>query len=83
MSALKIKRARELSTIGDNPTSFAAMANAIPADVIAALPARLIAQLVDANWQLAGTSKAIAARDAISEGAVWDERRGAFREIAH
>lgn len=81
MSALKIKRARQLSTIGDCHETFAAMANAIPSDVVAALSSRRIAQIIDANWRLAGASKAAAEREAISNGAVWDERAQRMREI--
>lgn len=78
----KVNRALRLSAIGAHPASASAMLSAIPADVIDALPARLIAQMLDANWRLASTSKAIAARDAITEGGVWDEVRGVMREFA-
>ncbi|GEK69788.1 hypothetical protein [Paracoccus denitrificans] len=78
----KVNRAVAMCSIGMHPESVAAMLRAIPEDVIAALPARLIAQLIDANWRLAGASKAIAAADAIREGCVWDAQQGRHRDIA-
>ena len=51
-------------------------------EVIAALTARLIAQLIDANWALASASKAIAAAAAVETGIIWDARQGRSREIA-
>ncbi|RWR28867.1 hypothetical protein D2T31_12200 [Sinirhodobacter populi] len=77
---IKVNRAIKMSEIGAHAESAAAMLLAIPESVVEALPARLIAQLLDANWTLAQQSKAIAERDAISEGAIWDGRR--MREIA-
>ena len=65
-----------------HPASASSMLRAIPAEAVNALPARLIAQMIDANWRLASASKAIAARDALTEGGVWDEARGAMREFA-
>lgn len=82
MSQIKITRARRLAIIGNCPGSFAAMVEAIPAAAIAALSSKAIAAVVDANWQLASASKAIAARDAISEGGVWDSREECFRALA-
>lgn len=78
----KVNKAVKMSNIGEHPESVAAMLRAIPADVIDALPARLIAQLIDANWRLAGASKAIAAAEAIQEGCVWDAQQGRHRDIA-
>ena len=78
----KVNRALRLSAIGIHPASASAMLRAIPAEVIAATPARLIAQMIDANWRLASASKAIAARDALTNGGAWDEARGAMREFA-
>lgn len=81
-NSIRVKRALALSGIGAYPGSAQVMLDAIPFDVIAALPARLLAQLLDANWQLSQSAKAIAAQDAISEGAVWDAAQGRHREIA-
>lgn len=77
---IKVNRALTMSQIGNNPASAAAMLAAIPNDVILALPSRMIAQILDANWRLAQNSKAIALRDALSDGAIWDGQRS--REIA-
>lgn len=78
----KINRAIKMCSISAHPESVSAMLRAIPDEVIEALPARLIAQLIDANWQLAGASKAIAAADAIREGCVWDAQQGRHRDLA-
>ena len=78
----KVNKAATMCAIGTHPDSVAAMLRAIPGDVIAALPARLIAQLIDANWRLACASKALAAADAIQEGCVWDAQQGRHRDIA-
>lgn len=77
---IKVNRAVKISAIGAHPGCASAMLAAIPADVMAALPARLIASLIDANWQLAQASKAIAIKDAITEGVLWDGTK--HREIA-
>lgn len=58
------------------------MLDAIPAEVVAALTSRQLAALLDAMWQTACASKALANREAIAEGAIWDARRGQMREIA-
>ena len=79
--SIKATRARKLSIIGDCPGSFDAMIQAIPDAVFDGLTSRQIALLVDANWRLAGASKAIAARSAIAEGGVWDVRRERFVEL--
>lgn len=76
---IKVNRALRLSQIGSNPGSASAMLAAIPSEVIQDLPARLVAQLIDANWRLAQNSKALALRDALQEGVIWDGARS--REI--
>ncbi|MFN7002195.1 MAG: hypothetical protein ACK4NW_02050 [Roseinatronobacter sp.] len=81
-NSIKVNRAVAMSQIGSHPASAQAMLAAIPRDVIDALPSRLVAALLDANWQLAQQSKAIAEADAVQEGAIWDARRGQLREIA-
>lgn len=78
----KVKRALRMSFIGANPGSAAAMLDSIPAEVVDALPARLIALMLDANWRLAQESKVIALCDAVSEGAIWDARSQKLRDIA-
>jgi len=81
-NSIRVKRALALSQIGAYPGSAQAMLNAIPPAVVAALPARLIAELLDANWRLAQEAKAIAEKDAIQEGAVWDATTVRHREVA-
>lgn len=82
MSQIKINRASRLAIIGNCPCSFAAMIEAIPDAVMDVLTSKTIAALVDANWRLFRASKAIAARDAINEGGVWDAQREAFHHLA-
>lgn len=82
MHTIKINRALAGAAIGRNPGSALDMLAAIPATVIDALPARLLAELLDANWSLAQASKALAHTDACAEGAIWDARRQQLREIA-
>jgi hypothetical protein len=71
---LKYNRAKSMSIIGSCPKSFDAMWDAIPIQIKQILSGKLLAQLVDANWHLAGTSKAIAARDIVAEGYVYDAK---------
>lgn len=80
--SIKVNRALRNSGIGAYPSSAATMLAAIPEDIIDHLPARLIAKLLDANWRLAGQSKAIACADAITEGAIWDAKHERHLEIA-
>ena len=79
--SIKVNRAIAQSKIGNHPNSAAAMLRSIPSDIIAALPARLLAQLLDAQWALSGDSKAIATREAVQEGTIWDAAQNRSREI--
>lgn len=79
---IKVNRALRMSDIGAYPSSASAMLAAIPSSVIDRLPAREIAALLDANWRLAGKSKAIACADAIAEGMIWDAKGQCHREIS-
>jgi len=81
MSAIKINRALRLADVGRYPASAAAMLAAIPAEVIAALSARHVASILDANWDLAQEAKALAEAAAIDNGIIWDARRQVSREI--
>lgn len=71
MSKIKIRRAQKLSKIGDCYGSFAAMLDGVPATVV-----------IDAMWSVAGASKAIADREACSNGFVWDARSCRARNLA-
>lgn len=78
----KVNRAMQLAAIGNYPESRSAMLRALPESAIAQLTARGLADMLDAAWQLASASKAIADGDAIAEGGVWDARAQRFRELA-
>ncbi len=80
--AIKINRAQALSTTGPYRATFAALLDAIPAPVVAALTAHQLAELIDANARLADASKAIATREICDNGFVWDSRRGASRDLS-
>jgi len=71
---IKIARAKTLSVIGDCHESFNAMLDYVPRGVLKTLPAKRLAEMIDALWLACGTSKAIAAREAIQNGFVWDAR---------
>lgn len=80
--SIKLDRAAKLCDLARYPASYAAMLDAIPASIIDALTARQIAELVDANWRLAQASKALRADEVISDGGIFDDRRGQFRALA-
>lgn len=80
--AIKVNRAVRLASIGRYPASAAAMLSAIPDCLIVGLTARQIAVTMDANWDLAQASKALAAREIIENGFVWDARHGISRDLA-
>lgn len=82
MHTIKVNRALSLASIGGCPGSAGDMLGAIPTAVIEALPSRLLAELLDANWRLAQRSKALANAEAVAEGAVWDARHQRLREVA-
>lgn len=82
MSSIKINRAIALAKTGKNPGCALDMMAAIPANVVAHLPARLLAEMIDANWQLALASKAISTSGACDEGVIWDAANGRLRDIA-
>lgn len=80
--SIKINRALKLASIGANPDSAAAMLEVIPAEAIKAVTAHQLAAMLDAVWRACQASKAIATREALDEGAIWDAGRGRLREIA-
>lgn len=82
MHTIKINRALSTSTIGTTPGAASDMLNAVPESIIAALPSRLLAELLDAQWALACRSKELANREAIDEGAMWDARGQRLVELA-
>lgn len=80
--ARKINRAQKHSKIGDNGGSFTAMLGYVPPAALDKLSARDIAALVDAFWDCALASKALANQEALAEGAVWDAKAGILRALA-
>ena len=78
----KINRAARLAETGCYPGTFLAMFYAIPAATVAALTAAQLAELIDSTAALADNSKAISAREIISDGGVWDAQKNQFRELA-
>ena len=80
--SIKIDRARRLSGAGAYPATCAAALANVPASIVAALPARMLAELIDAMSAAHQSGKALALREACDEGAVWDARDGLLREIA-
>lgn len=81
MSTIKVNRALKIATIGDCPGSASDMLGLIPAAVIQQVNSRTLAALIDGMWQACQASKAIAAREAIDEGAIWDARRERMVEL--
>lgn len=79
---IKINRAMRLAEIGRYPASAAAMLRPIPAKVIASVTAKTLAAILDANWRIAQESKAIAIKDALDEGGLWDNCQQRFRALA-
>lgn len=79
---IKIARAKTLAGIGPYHRSFEAMLAAVPASVVAKLSSRQLAELIDANWCLAQSAKALAEREAIDNGFVWDARTSQARDLA-
>lgn len=81
MHAIKINRALRLAGIGSCHGSAMAMLDYVPASVRAALSGAELGELLDALWRACQDAKALAAREAIGEGAIWDARRQRLREI--
>lgn len=80
--SIKFNRARSLSWIGNTPRTFDAFVESVPATVISTLSAAQLAALVDAMHAVSVKSKHLAEREAISNGGIWDDSKGAFRQLA-
>lgn len=78
----KVKRAYAIARIGAHPASRRAMLDHVPDSALDALTAAQLAELLDAMWSLAQDSKALADREAIQDGGVWDSKRQMRREFA-
>ena len=75
---IKVKRASKIASIGKYPGTWNALLAHVPHELVQTLTVRQLAQTVDVLWACAQASKAIATREAISEGGVWDSRQRAF-----
>ncbi len=82
MHAIKINRALRASKVGAFPGSAAAMIVHLPTSLIESLTGQQLGEMLDALWRVAGASKAIAAREVIADGCVWDDRAGRLRLVA-
>lgn len=81
-SPIKVRRALSRAAVGRYPASASVMLDRIPTSTRAALTSAALAELLDSLWVASQGDKALAIRDAITEGAVWDGERQALREIA-
>lgn len=79
---IKINRALRLAEVGRYPASASAMMDAVPASARANLTSQELAELLDAMWGVAERSKAIAAREVIDNGRIWDAREQCHRALA-
>ena len=82
MHQIKIKRALKKSKIGTCPGSAHAMLAYIPQSIMDQATSSAVAEMLDALWLACGTSKAIAEREAIQNGFVWDAPNNRARDIA-
>lgn len=82
MHTIKVNRALAQAEIGRNPASATHMLDYVPEALVAGLTARQLAAVLDTMWRACQDAKAIAARDAIAEGGIWDERRQTLRPLA-
>lgn len=79
--SIKLNRACGLSRVGVYPHTASSIIDAIPPDIVAALPARLLASLIDTIWARQIATKARHERDLIDEGYIWDSTRGRMLDL--
>jgi len=77
----KTSRTMAQAAVGRFPASREAMMDRIPLEVRRTLPAQELAALLDAVWGACQEAKAIATREAIADGCLWDHRRARLIEI--
>lgn len=80
--SIKIERAVKLSKIGAYPATFSALLAHVPQTLVDTMTSRQLAATLDALFACAQESKALAAREAIQNGFVWDARQNRSRDIA-
>lgn len=78
----KIDRAIAMSDYASHPGLHRAALSYIPAEAIAMLPARVLAQMIDKNVSSFRASQRIERQRICEEGHVWDERRYGARELS-
>lgn len=78
---IKLARARRLAKAARYPATYDAMLDYVPEAAVAKLTGAEIAAVVDALRATAIDAKALAAREACAEGAIWDARTQRLREI--
>ena len=81
--SIKINRAQAQSKWGNNAETFSAMLGHIPASAVEKLTSAELAELVDAMMVCAQASKAIAEREAIENGFVWDSQNNRSIELTN
>jgi hypothetical protein len=77
----KIETARRLFTVGTMPHTWSDIIDSVPRSVIDTVPARALADLVDAIRIVSLDQQARGQQDALDEGAIWDPRLQRLREI--
>jgi hypothetical protein len=80
--AIKRERARRLCPVGRYPETYAALSAHLPDRLLDRLTARDLADVIEAFARVSGTAKALADREAVANGCVWDARAGRLVEIA-
>lgn len=78
---IKTNRAQGFSKIGMHPAKVAAMLSHVDRQVLASVSSRTLASVIDSLYAASLAAKAIAMRDAIGEGAVWDAKAQRHRDI--
>lgn len=79
--SIKLSRARRLCDTGRYPATYDVLLDHVPDALIDRLTAAEIAEMIDAMYRCSARAKALAARDAIDEGCVWDARRQRLVEL--
>ncbi len=80
--SIKINRAAKHSKVGGLPSTFRSLLAYIPPELLDAMTSRQIGLTIDALYDCAQESKAIAVREAIDEGVVCDVDRNLFINLA-
>jgi hypothetical protein len=79
--AIKRERARRLCPVGRYPETYAALSAHLPERLVERLSARDLADVIEAFDLVSSTGKALADREAVANGCVWNARAGRLVEI--